>query len=423
MTAHGVGMVGTAGFAGAAIMWYFVKPHLQLSTGIFVVHMILFVLGVVILLVGGVFLGNFGGGWTFLFPLPAISGEIWGKGPAALYMIGLLFVGTGFLLLYLDVARGVINKFGSLGGGLGWPQLFGKTNAPPPPPPVVASTMVLIVNTIGIIAGATVLTMSLTNLYDPAYKVDALLAKNLTYFFGHVFINASIYMAIIAVYEILPRYTHRPWKSSPIFLAAWTASTVMVILAYAHHLLMDFAMPGWMLIMGQVISYLSGLPVLAVTALGTLTIVYRSGIRWDVASSFLFLGVFGWAAGVLPAIVDATIVVNYVMHNTMWVPGHFHFYLLLGLVPMILGFIFHLAKSEGGVVENFLDRLAFWGFSIGGLVFVLSLLAAGMNSMPRRWAVHLPEWTANGQFASVFAGVAVCGMLIFFLRLLAIRIK
>ena len=28
-----------------------------------------------------------------------------------------------------------------------------------------------------------------------------------------------------------------------------------------------------------------------------------------------------WVVGVVPAIVDATIVVNHVMHNTKWVPG------------------------------------------------------------------------------------------------------
>ena len=53
--------------------------------------------------------------------------------------------------------------------------------------------------------------------------------------------------------------------------------------------------------------------------------------------SCVMLSMFGWAAGIVPAIIDGTISVNRVMHNTMWVPGHFHFYLLLGVVPMLLG--------------------------------------------------------------------------------------
>jgi cytochrome c oxidase subunit I len=97
----------------------------------------------------------------------------------------------------------------------------------------------------------------------------------------------------------------------------------MVLTVYTHHLLMDFAMPTWMLVVGQVISSLSGLPVLLVTAFGTLTNVYRSGLRWNLASALVFLGVAGWAIGIIPAMADGTIVVNSVMHNTQWVPGHF----------------------------------------------------------------------------------------------------
>ena len=40
------------------------------------------------------------------------------------------------------------------------------------------------------------------------------------YFFGHVFINATIYMAVIAVYEMMPLYTHRPWRHQPRLLTS-----------------------------------------------------------------------------------------------------------------------------------------------------------------------------------------------------------
>jgi cytochrome c oxidase subunit I len=73
------------------------------------------------------------------------------------------------------------------------------------------------------------------------------------YFFGHVFINATIYMAVIAVYEILPVYTHRACKTNRAFYIAWVLSTLTVLTVGPHHLLMDFAMPGWALVAGQII--------------------------------------------------------------------------------------------------------------------------------------------------------------------------
>lgn len=417
MTLHGVGMVGIAGFGGAAIMWHFASRHLDLNVGILFANAAFFLAGVV-LIIGAVALGGFAGGWTFLFPLPALSGGVWSSGSAAVFLLGLILVGLGFLLFYSDVARAILQKYGSLGRGLGLPQLFGRSSEAMPPPAVVAGTMVLIVNILGIVTGAAVLLMSLVNILNPALPIDPLLAKNLIYLFGHVFINASIYMAIIAVYEILPHYTGRPWKSTRPMLAAFAAATVMVVIVYPHHLLMDFAMPTWMLVMGQVISYASGLPVLLVTAYGALVNVHRSGIRWSVVPMFLMLGVFGWSIGVLPAIVDGTIAVNYVMHNTLWVPGHFHLYLLIGLVSMIFGFMYHLAIQGGGLTEGPIDRFCCWLYAVGGIGFAVMFLYSGRISVPRRWAVHLPEWLVYDRIASVFAAVAVVAAVVLMARFL-----
>jgi cytochrome c oxidase subunit 1 len=150
--------------------------------------------------------------------------------------------------------------------------------------------------------------------------------------------------------------------------------------------------------------------------IGTLTIIHKSGIKWDAASSLLVLSVFGWAAGVLPAIIDATIVVNMVMHNTMWVPGHFHFYLLLGMIAMAFGFMFYLGKAERKREDSAVDRLAVWLYACGGLAFVFAFLMGGKESVPRRWAVHLPEWVAYDRAGAVFAAVVVLTSVWFLVR-------
>ncbi|MCM2251924.1 MAG: cbb3-type cytochrome c oxidase subunit I, partial [Ramlibacter sp.] len=231
MTLHGAGMVGIAAIAGAAIMWHFLRQYVDLSRPIFVANLALFLVGVAMIL-ASVLLGNFHGAWTFLYPMPSKAMGMWSQEAAALFMGGLLVIGVGFLLMHLDVARAIIARYGNFGRALGWPQLFGADDGKAPSPTVVASTMVTIVNITGLVAGATILTMMLVNLYVPSFEIDPLLAKGLIYFFGHVFINATIYMAVIAVYEILPRYTQRPWKANKVFLASWTASTLMVIFIF-----------------------------------------------------------------------------------------------------------------------------------------------------------------------------------------------
>jgi cytochrome c oxidase subunit 1 len=417
MTIHGTGMVGIAGLAGVAIMWYFLSQYVELSTKVFLLNLVLFLLGVVMIL-GSIIFGGFASAWTFLYPLPASSMGQWSPIAAAFFLGGLAVIGTSFLILHLDMARALISRYGSLTKALGWPQLFGKDDGNAPPATVVASTMVTIINPIGITAGAAILIMSLVNLFKPDFTVDALLAKNLIFFFGHVFINAVIYMAVIAVYEILSQRARRPWGVNKWFLGAWTASTIMVLIVYPHHLLMDFALPQWMAVMGQIISYLSGLPVLVVTAYGALTIVHRSGIRWDLPGALMLLATFGWAAGSIPAIIDGTIRANTVLHNTLWVPGHFHFYLLLGFGSMVFGFMYYLAKRGDIAGDSAIDRTAFWSFLVGGLGFVFMFLYSGVQSVPRRFAEHAAQWVGYDQIASIFIALIVLSVLIFVIRFL-----
>jgi cytochrome c oxidase subunit 1 len=418
MTLHGAGMVGVSGLAGAAVMWYYLRRHVRLSTAMFLTMLALSLIGVV-MIIAGIAIGGFAGGWTFLYPLPAKSLGAWSNHAAAAFVGGLVFIGVGFLLFYLDCALAILRRYGSLAKALGLDELFGKGPVDTSlPPTIVASTMVIIINILGILAGAVVLVMTLVNLYVPGIAFDALLMKNLIFFFGHVFINATIYMAVIGVYEIVPRYSGRPWKISRPFLASWAAVTLIVMAVYPHHLLMDYVMPKWMMVTGQVLSYLSGIPILLVTAYGALANIHRSGVKWDLPLRLIIFGLFGWAAGVIPAVIDGVIRVNLVMHNTQWVPGHFHFYLLLGLVPMLLGIMLY-ACTRSAWKETALDRAAFWTYGVAGVVFCVMFLAAGWQGVPRRFAVHDAAWLSFSHIGSVAATLVLIAAVALGVRLLA----
>ncbi len=417
MTAHGGGVVGAAMLASTGVQWYFLRQHVRLSNKIFWANFFIFIAGA-ILTFAAIFKGQYGGAWTFLYPLPAMSVGVWSINAAAAFQAGLLVIGTGFLLLYLDMGRAILARYGNLARALGLPQLFGLEPVNyKHPASVVTSTMVIIVNFASIAAGAIVIIMGIINLYFPEFKPDALLMKNLIYFFGHVVINATIYASVIAVYELLPHYTGRLWKTNRPFYFAWFAIVFMVMGVYPHHLMMDFPMPSWAVIVAQALSFGSGIPVLVVTGYGALMIVYRSGIRWTTTNKFLFLSMFGWAAGVIPAILDAMIENNLVLHNTLWVPGHFHFYLLLGMLPMLFGFTYHLTgEGDHTAAPRLFDSIGFYAYAIGAFMTSMVFLASGAHSVPRRWAVHFPEWVSFAQVGTIAAVITVFGMLLITLR-------
>jgi cytochrome c oxidase subunit 1 len=182
--------------------------------------------------------------------------------------------------------------------------------------------------------------------------------------------------------------------------------------------MMDYVMPKWMVAGGQVLSYLSGIPVLLVTVYGALVNIHHSGLKWELPLRLIIFSLFGWAAGIVPAIVDGMIRVNLVMHNTMWVPGHFHFYLLLGLVPMLLGTMFYVCTREQWA-ESGIDRASFWIYGVSGAVFCFVFLASGWQGVPRRFAVHDAAWVGFAQLGTVAATLVLLTALILGVRLLA----
>lgn len=415
LSMHGAGMVGTAGLATMAVMWFFLHKYVRMHLWAFVANYVLFLLGA-LCIICAIFIGGYAGLWTFLYPLPT-HGILWGSGAAALFLLGYLLIGVGALLFYLDAAWGIIQVHGNLGRALGVQWLFGGTIDQNHPKAVVASTMVIIANTLGILAGAIILVIMFINVFFPGFAPDALFAKELIYWFGHMYINATIYMGVIAVYELLPRYTGKPYPVSRVFLWSWAVSTLFVIIVFPHHLMMDYAQPRWWTTVGQVVSWGAGFPVFLVTAYGALTNLYHSNIRWTMPSRLMILSVFGWSAGIVPAMLDGTIRINLVMHNTQWVPSHFHMYLLLGVLAMVLALMFHEIGSRGnGPPNSTADKLGFPVYLVGGLIFILGFLSGGFESVPRRMAEHLLTFT--DKLGTVGAVLVVLAMLYFGLRII-----
>lgn len=420
LTIHGTGMIGAAVLASSAIMWYFASHYVQLSKKVLKLNLILFLTGVVMILVG-IFGFEYAGTWTFLYPLPAISAGGWGVAGSVLWLLGLQIIGLGLLLLLLDIGRAIIKEYGSLGKGLGWDVIMGKKQEEDAPSAtIVATTMVVIVNTVALISGTIVIVMNIVTTINPSFTFDPLLAKNLTFAFGHILANSTIYMAVIAVYEILSRATGRPWKANKVFLIAWTMSTVFTMLVYPHHLLQDTAMPTGILIFGQVLSFANGLPVLVITAYGALMIVYKSGMKWTLGSSLMFLSMFGWTAGVVPAILDSAIMVNHVMHNTKWVPGHFHMYMGLGVIAMIFGFMFYLLELKKPITVNKLDKTAFVCYIIGIMGVSFGFLTSGSLSTPRKFAEHFEAWQAPAMFGAISGILLVISLAVFLVRIITL---
>lgn len=108
--------------------------------------------------------------------------------------------------------------------------------------------------------------------------------------------------------------------------------------------------------------------------------------------------------------------VNNVLHNTLFVPAHFHTYYLLGLLPMVIGYYYDSLQASA-------ESLAMGGLSllcVGSFGFLAMFYVAGALQVPRRYsdydAIPLAGLRAVGQ------GSALLGALFAALVLLAVAL-
>jgi cytochrome c oxidase subunit 1 len=414
MTLHGLGMVGVWFVAGLAGLCFLLSRYVRPSIAVSRIALALTALGVVLLL-AATLVGKLGVGWYFLYPLPFHSTGTWPGWATAALFAALTVLGVGWTLWSGDVLRSIGSRY-RLSEALGWHYLAGRA-APEVPPIVIIATVSCIGVLAGLVAAVVLLALVASERLGGGLANDALLMKNLTFYFGHMVVNITMYFGVAMVYEIMPAYTGRPWKTNALVVLSWNAVLALVMFAYFHHLYMDFAQPRWLQVLGQLSSYLISVPAAVVTIFSTLVLVYRSRTRWTLAPTLLYIGVMGWAIGGVAAVIDSTISVNTQFHNTLWVPAHFHTYYLLGVVLMILGAVYHLATTLTPQPENGRRSRAIAAqIVVGGYGFVLAFYLAGADSVPRRFASYPAEIARGELFANiavVFGVVLLAGALLY----------
>ncbi|HEY9085870.1 MAG TPA: cbb3-type cytochrome c oxidase subunit I [Candidatus Tyrphobacter sp.] len=410
LSLHGIGMIVAMAIAGLGTLWYLARREMELDERVAFFAYGLFVAGVVCVIVA-VVPGGYGALWTMLYPLPFV-GTTWPSWATGTWLIGNALVMLGFMLWCGQMLGALLARYGGVRGVLAVDYVFHnreftQAGKEPPPPQMFAAAITafdgFVTGTVGLAIG----TALIVHWLDPTVAVDPLWAKNLTYLFGHSFANLTMYMAVAGVYVGLPLCTRREYHTSPPLAIAWWATLLFVIIAYFHHLYMDFVQMQWMQFVGEIASYLAAIPVVVVTVYGGVMLVHRSGLRWSLGSMFLYAGMIGWIVGGIGAVLDATIPANFDLHNTLWVPGHFHTYLLEGVLLFTLGWVFVSLEQRAGTTSSLLTRwLVGIGMFGGGGLFLLSFFLAGASGVPRRYAVE----PMPGPF---LAGIATIGSIAF----------
>ncbi len=262
--------------------------------------------------------------------------------------------------------------------------------------------------------------------------VDPQLARTLFWYTGHPIVYFWLLPAYVSWYGLVPRQAGGELVSDGLARLAFLMFLLFSTPVGFHHQFTDPGIPAAWKLVHSLMTMMVGVPSLltAFTVAASLELGGRRRggrgvfgwipkLPWGNASftaqvlamiSFIFGGAGGF--------VNAAFNLNVIIHNTTWVPGHFHITVGTATALTFMGITFwlvpHLTRKR--LFSNRQALWASWLWFSGMMVFALGMHWQGLLSVPRR--AHISNLAENLQGAYADAAVpffitGVSGVILF----------
>lgn len=227
-----------------------------------------------------------------------------------------------------------------------------------------------------------------------------LLFQHLFWFFGHPEVYILVLPAFGLTSMILPRFAGRNMVAPRAMVYTTLAIGILGYGLWVHHMFTTGVDPR-VKFSFMAVSLAIAVPssVKTFNWIGTL---YNGDVRLPAPMLFVVGFVANFIVGGITGVMTASIPFDYVIHDTHFIIGHFHYIFAGGLLFTIWGGIYYwFPLLTGRLYNKLLAHLQFWLAMVGVQLTFFSLLVLGMQGMPRRYAVYLPEFSTFNQIATL----------------------
>ncbi len=274
--------------------------------------------------------------------------------------------------------------------------------------------------------------------------VNVTLSRTLFWFFGHALVYFWLLPAYIMFYTVLPKVAGGKLFSDLAGRVALFLFLLFSIPVGVHHQFSDPGITRGIKLFQGFLTYAVALPsfITAFTIAASLEYAgrQRGAKGWfgwmgklpyfdykNYLFAYLISGLILFIFGGLTGMVNASYQLNSIIHNTAWVPGHFHMTVAGPVFLAIIGMSTYLYEKLSGK-PVFLPKINviipyLWLFGV--LIFSTGLMWGGLQGEPRRTNLGLtylnpehelyrPEWVPTTQLA-LLGGIIMfaAGMLYF----------
>jgi cytochrome c oxidase subunit 1 len=264
-------------------------------------------------------------------------------------------------------------------------------------------------------------------------QVDPLLTRTLFWFFGHPVVYFWLMPAYLVWYTILPKLAGGRLFSDGLARIVFVLFLLLSTPTGFHHQYVDPGIPEGYKFIAMTNTMFLLLPSLltAFTVVasiehgarqrgGTGLFGWLKALPWDnPAFSGCALAGLMFAAAGFSGMINAGMNINYLIHNTLWVPGHFHLTVGTAFALTVMAISYWLVPQVTGKrlgLRKWAAAQPFVWF-IGMLLMSNAMHRAGLAGVPRRTAVPQYEQFAYessfGSYAGMRVQIALGGVVLF----------
>lgn len=234
--------------------------------------------------------------------------------------------------------------------------------------------------------------------------INVELSRSLFWYFGHPLVYFWLLPAYIAWYVIVPKLLNVPVFSDSLARLAFVLFILFSIPVGFHHQLTEPGISNFWKFLQVALTFMVIIPSLmtAFTMFANFEISGRkkgatglfgwfTKLPWrDVRFTSIFIAMVFFIPGGAGGIINASFQLNEVVHNTLWIVGHFHITVGTPVAMTFMGLTFWLIPYlTGRKFTKSMQKLAFvqiitW--SIGMLLMSTSQHILGLLGAPRRTA-------------------------------------
>ncbi|HEY5651044.1 MAG TPA: b(o/a)3-type cytochrome-c oxidase subunit 1 [Acidimicrobiia bacterium] len=263
---------------------------------------------------------------------------------------------------------------------------------------------------------------------------DPELARTYFWFTGHPLVYFWLLPAYISWYGMLPKQVGgKLFSDSLARLAFWLFLIVSVPVGF-HHQFVDPGVPtGWKWIHATLTysvffpSMLTAFTVIASLEYagrkrgGTGLVGWIRTLPWkDPSVSAQLLAGILFMFGGIGGLTNASYNLNLIIHNTAWVPGHFHLTVATAVTLSFMGITYWLVPYITGkkLISPRLAQVQVWTWFVGMIIFSNAMHVLGLLGAPRRTplgdAPYVPEeWNGHLLRTSIGGAILLVSVLIY----------